>query len=64
MSHPSQPLKLGDPGFVHAPVAIESVRSFGFLGQLVSAPAEKTGMDAVFAGDPIPGFAGLKLGYY
>jgi len=55
---------LGDPGLVLAPVAIEEVRSFGILGQLVLPPAGKAGMDAVLAGDLSKRFAGLKLGYY
>jgi hypothetical protein len=46
------------------PVAIEEVRSFGILGQLVSPPAGKTGMDTVLGGDLSSRFAGLKFGYY
>jgi len=55
---------LGDPGLVLAPVAIEEVRSFGILGQLVSPPAGKTGMDTVLGGDLSSRFAGLKFGYH
>lgn len=50
MSLTKQPLKLGNPGLVLAPVAIEAVRSFVILGQFISLPAGKTGLDAVLAG--------------
>jgi hypothetical protein len=59
-----QPLKLGNPGLVLAPTAIETVRSFGILGQLCLPSAGKTGIDAVFAAYLTKWFAGLKLGYY
>jgi len=64
MSLTKQPLKLGNPGLVLAPVAIAAECSFGILGQFISPPAGKTGMDAVLAGDLSKGFSGLKLGYY
>jgi len=64
MSLAGQPIQLGDPGLMLAPVAIAAERPFGILGQLIAPPAGKTGMDAVLAGDLSERFVGLKLGYY
>jgi len=64
MSLTKQPLKIGDPSLVFAPVAVAAECSFGILGQFISPTAGKTGMDAVLACDLSKGFPGLKLGYY
>jgi len=42
MSLTKQPLKLGDPGLVFAPVAIAAERSLGILSQFISPPEGKT----------------------
>ncbi len=47
-----------------APIAIADVCSFGILGQFISPPIWRVGIDVMLAGNLGQGFAGLKLSYY